>query len=38
MIYGWGLRCTETAKLDVTDFGRNPKAPELGRFGMLLVR
>ena len=37
-IYGWGLRCTETSKLDVTDFYRNPKAPELGRFGSLHVR
>jgi site-specific recombinase XerD len=38
VIYGWGLRCTEAAKLDVTDWYRNPKAPELGRFGMLEVR
>jgi integrase/recombinase XerC len=37
-IYGWGLRRTETAKLDVTDWGRNPKAPQFGRFGMLNVR
>jgi site-specific recombinase XerD len=38
VIYGWGLRCTEASKLDRTDFYRNPKAPELGRFGMLHVR
>jgi integrase/recombinase XerC len=38
VIYGWGLRRTETAKLDVVDFGRNPKAPQFGRFGMLNVR
>ena len=38
VIYGWGLRRTETAKLDVADFGRNPAAPEFGRFGMLNVR
>jgi len=37
-IYGWGLRRTETAKLDVAGFGRNPAAPELGRYGMLHVR
>jgi site-specific recombinase XerD len=37
-IYGWGLRCTEASRLDVTDFYRNPKAPELGRYGMLHVR
>ena len=35
---GEGLRRTETAKLDVVDFGRNPKAPQFGRFGMLNVR
>jgi len=38
VIYGWGLRRTETARLDVTDWGRNPAAPEFGRFGMLHVR
>ena len=38
VIYGWGLRRTETSKLDVVDFGRNPAAPEFGRFGMLNVR
>ncbi|MFF7415412.1 tyrosine-type recombinase/integrase [Streptomyces lydicus] len=38
VIYGWGLRCTETSKLDITDFYRNPKAPELGRFGSMSVR
>ena len=38
VIYGWGLRRTETSKLDVADFGRNPAAPEFGRFGMLNVR
>ncbi|MFI1286749.1 tyrosine-type recombinase/integrase [Streptomyces sp. NPDC020858] len=38
VIYGWGLRCTETSKLDITDFYRNPKAPELGRLGSLHVR
>lgn len=37
-IYGWGLRRTETAKLDVADWGRNPKAPQFGRYGMLNVR
>ena len=38
VIYGWGLRRTETSKLDLVDFGRNPAAPEFGRFGMLNVR
>ena len=38
VIYGWGLRRTETSKLDVADWGRNPSAPEFGRFGMLHVR
>ncbi|MEE4495054.1 tyrosine-type recombinase/integrase [Streptomyces sp. BE230] len=37
-IYGWGLRATETSRLDVPDFYRNSKAPELGRFGSLHVR
>jgi integrase/recombinase XerC len=37
-MYAWGLRRTETSRLDVTDFHRNPMAPELGRFGMLQVR
>ena len=38
VIYGWGLRRTETAKLDLTDWGRNPAAAEFGRYGMLHVR
>jgi site-specific recombinase XerD len=38
VIYGWGLRRTETARLDVADFGRNPRAPQFGRFGTLNVR
>jgi integrase/recombinase XerC len=38
VIYAWGLRRTETAKLDLADWGRNPAAPEFGRFGMLHVR
>ena len=38
MIYGWGLRRTETARLDLADWGRNPAAAEFGRFGMLHVR
>ncbi|BBX88347.1 hypothetical protein MAUB_65480 (plasmid) [Mycolicibacterium aubagnense] len=33
-----GLRRTETAKLDLVDFGRNPAAPQFGRFGTLNVR
>jgi site-specific recombinase XerD len=38
VIYAWGLRRTETAKLDLADWGRNPATPEFGRFGMLHVR
>ena len=38
VIYGWGLRRTETSKLDVADFGRNPRAPQFGRYGTLNVR
>ena len=38
VMYGWGLRRTETSKLDLVDWGRNPAAPELGWFGMLQVR
>src|SRR5258708_15735034 len=38
VIYGWGLRRTETARLDVADFGRNPRAPRFGRYGTLNVR
>jgi site-specific recombinase XerD len=38
VLYGWGLRRTEASKLDVVDFGRNPAAPEFGRYGMLNVR
>ena len=32
VIYAWGLRRTETSKLDVADFGRNPAAPEFMRY------
>jgi integrase/recombinase XerC len=38
VIYGWGLRRTETARLDLVDWGRNPAAPQFGGFGMLHVR
>ena len=38
VLYGWGLRRTETSRLDVVDFGRNPAAPEFGDYGMLNVR
>ncbi|MER5850569.1 tyrosine-type recombinase/integrase [Streptomyces sp. NPDC002012] len=38
VIYAWGLRRTEASRLDVTDFHRNPKAPEFGRYGGLQVR
>jgi site-specific recombinase XerD len=38
VMYGWGLRRTETSKLDLVDWGRNPAASEFGRYGMLAVR
>jgi site-specific recombinase XerD len=38
VIYGWGLRRTEASRLDIADWGRNPSAPEFGRFGTLHVR
>jgi len=38
VIYGKGLRRTETSKLDVADWGRNASAPEFGKYGMLHVR
>lgn len=38
VMYGWGLRRTEAAKLDLADWGSNPEAPQFGRFGMLHVR
>jgi integrase/recombinase XerC len=38
VVYGWGLRRTETSKLDLADWGRNAAAPEFGRYGMLNVR
>lgn len=38
VIYGWGLRCNEASRLDKADFYRNPKSPELGRFGQVHVR
>ncbi|AGL16150.1 integrase family protein [Actinoplanes sp. N902-109] len=38
VIYGWGLRRTETSKLDVVDWARNPQAAQFGRFGSLSVR
>jgi len=38
VIYAWGLRRREAARLDVTDFSANVAAPEFGRYGTLLVR
>jgi integrase/recombinase XerC len=36
--YAFGLRRREVIRLDVHDFGRNPKAPEFGDFGVCYVR
>ena len=38
VVYGWGLRRSETAMLDVGDFTVNPAAPELGNLGTCSVR
>ena len=38
VIYPWGLRRREAARLDVVDFGRNAAAPGLGTYGMVSVR
>ncbi|MDA8285851.1 MAG: tyrosine-type recombinase/integrase [Actinomycetota bacterium] len=38
VLYGWGLRRTEAARLDLVDFGRNAEAPQFGEFGTLHVR
>src|SRR6266536_6177870 len=38
VVYVWGLRRTETSRLDLADWGRNPAAPEFDRYGMLHVR
>lgn len=38
VMYGWGLRRTEASKLDIADWGRNPKAPQFGPYGALHVR
>ncbi|WIX85685.1 tyrosine-type recombinase/integrase [Amycolatopsis sp. DG1A-15b] len=38
VMYAYGLRVREATRLDVTDWYRNPKAPELGRYGNLEVR
>ncbi|UGT68116.1 site-specific integrase [Nocardia gipuzkoensis] len=37
-IYAYGLRRTETSKLDMVDLRRNPKMPGRGRFGSVMVR
>jgi len=37
-IYAFGLRRQEAARLDVTDFGRNPHRPSFGRYGTVSVR
>ncbi|TDD16526.1 hypothetical protein [Nonomuraea diastatica] len=36
--YAYGLRRKEACRLDLSDLRRNPKAPDYGRFGALLVR
>jgi site-specific recombinase XerD len=36
--YAYGLRRREVRMLDIADFGRNPKAPEFGDYGVCYVR
>ena len=36
--YGFGLRRNEVRMLDVADFGRNPRGPEFGEYGVCQVR
>lgn len=38
VIYAWGLRRREVARLDLVDFHRNAAAPEFDNYGMLSVR
>ncbi|WP_162794773.1 tyrosine-type recombinase/integrase [Nonomuraea lactucae] len=38
VLYAWGLRCSEASALNLDDFRRHPRAPELGRFGALRIR
>jgi integrase/recombinase XerC len=38
VLYGWGLRRREGAKLERVDLARNPKAPEFGELGVVKVR
>lgn len=37
-VYAFGLRRQETARLDLADFRRNPRAPDYGGFGSVQVR
>lgn len=38
VLYGWGLRRQEAARLERADLARNPKAPEFGELGVVRVR
>ena len=38
VLYGWGLRCGELSKLDLTDLHSNPHSPEFGKYGVVQVR
>lgn len=38
VLFAWGLRRREGARLDRADLRRNPKAPEFGNFGVVQVR
>jgi integrase/recombinase XerC len=38
VLYAWGLRRNEAARLDLVDWGVNAAAPEFGRYGSLSVR
>lgn len=38
VVYAWGMRASEAVGLDVTDFYRNPKAPQFGEYGVMQIR
>lgn len=38
VVYAWGMRASEAVGLDITDFYRNPKAPQFGEFGVMQIR
>ncbi|MGH3952816.1 MAG: tyrosine-type recombinase/integrase [Mycobacterium sp.] len=37
-LYGWGFRCGELSKLDLTDLHSNSHSPEFGKYGVIQIR